>query len=153
MTQTNLNSFSANYLIFLQEHLKSQIPQIAWIDQDMRQDSDQLRPSLAYPALLIDFPTTNYSNESAPGIFAITTIRMRLIDVPVSQSYADAPLSVRSDALSFYELEHRLICILHGWTPDDDFAQPLSIISSTSERADSELRIRTLTFTTAYEML
>ena len=153
MTQTTLNSFNANYLIFLQEYLKSELPQIAWIDQDMQQDADPTRPPLAYPALLVDFASTDFSNESAPGVFAVTTISMRLIDTPASQSYADAPLSVRTDALGLYELEHRLISALHGWTPDDGFAQPLSILSSVSGRADSKLRIRVLTFATAYEML
>lgn len=148
----HLNSFNAQHFIALQDYIKATIPSIQWIDQDMRQDTAEPRPSLAYPALLVDYADTQFSEASATTLVAESTIRMRLIDAPASQSYADAPLSVRADALEFYELEHEIIDALHGWTPSEDIAQPLIIKSATTERSDPALRIRALTFTTAYSL-
>ncbi|MEG2599666.1 MAG: hypothetical protein RSA66_09355 [Muribaculaceae bacterium] len=148
----NPKSFNALHFIALQDYIKVSIPTIQWIDQDMRQDTAEPRPTLAFPALLIDYADTQFSEASASALVAEATIRMRLIDAPTSQSYADAPLHVRTDALEFYELEHAIIEALHGWTPNEDMAQPLILKSANTERSDPALRIRTLTFTTAYSL-
>lgn len=145
--------FYSALMLALQELITTNLPEIQFIDQDLDQDSNgNLTLPMAYPAILIDFTATDFSQESGMGLFASTKITMRLIANPISQSYADAPLAVRQDALGFYDLEHRLISILHGWTPSLEWVQPLSIMSARTIKSDPALRSRELIFSTAFEL-
>lgn len=140
--------FYSYIFLALQERIKEQLPEIAHIDLDLSQDD---APQIILPAILIDFPDTDFSEIGYSDLFAAATISVRLLASPVSQSYADAPLDVRTEALSYFDLEHRLTSALHGWTPDNDICQPLILTKAQTTRATPQLRSRKLTLTTAYE--
>lgn len=144
--------FFTQLYLDLQERITDQVPAINWIEQDFAQDQyDQWRPSVDFPAVLIDFPGADYSNISGPNQQGIVTITMRLLYAAFSQSYADAPIEVRRDALSFFAIENELVAALHGWGPGGEYTQPLVRTGAHSDNANPNgLRIRTLTFTTAY---
>jgi hypothetical protein len=146
-----MNSFFARLYLDLQDRIKSEVLAIQWIEQDFGQDKfDKWRPNVAFPAVLIDFPDTNYSQESGTSQFGEVQIKLRLLCAPFSQSYEDAPIEVRRDALEFFEIENELIKSLQGW--EGNYFQPLTRISASSDnRNNIGLRIRELVFTTAYE--
>jgi hypothetical protein len=149
----NLQSFFARYYLDVCEHIREEVPEIEWIEQDFGQDVfDKWRPNVAFPAVLIDFPAASYDAEATASQFGEVTLSVRLLVAPFTQSYEDAPIEVKEDALQYFEIEQKLINALHGWQPDDKYCQPLvrSSIQS-NNRNDIGLRIRNLAFTTAYE--
>jgi len=150
----NLVSFFARYYLDICERIRTEVPEIEWIEQDFGQDVfDKWRPNVAFPAVLIDFPTVNYDAESGLSQFGEVNLSVRLLVAPFTQSYDDAPIEVKEDALSYFELEQKLVSVLHGWVPEDEYCQPLIISSiQSNNRNDIGLRIRNLSFTTAYEV-
>lgn len=149
----NLKSFFARYYLDLCERIRMEVPEIEWIEQDFGQDVfDKWRPNVAFPAVLIDFPSVSYDAEATMSQFAEVTLSVRLLVAPFTQSYDDAPIEVQEDALQYFEIEQKLINALHGWQPEDEYCQPLIRSSVQSHnRNDIGLRIRNLVFTTAYE--
>lgn len=148
-----LNSFFARFYLALQERIRETVPEIEWIEQDFGQDAfDKWRPNVAFPAVLIDFPNTRYEGESGLSQWAEAKINIRLLVAPFSQSYDDAPIEVKEEALQYFEIEQKLINSLHGWCPDEGYCQPLIRESIFSDnRNDLGLRIRSIGFGTAYE--
>ncbi len=143
--------FSRLYLD-LSNHLEDALPEIRFIDQYTGQDQNDLRPSLAYPALLIDFENTNYSDMGGLGQLADVTVTIRLFVDNYTTATTKAPEKAKNQALYNYELEQRVVKQIHGWMPDEGYAQPLIRQSAQSDnRNDIGLRIRTLTFTTQWE--
>jgi hypothetical protein len=136
----------------LQQRIK-EVEGIAWIEQDFAQETNsKLRPNLAFPAVLIDFPNADYSNIALGGITATITVSIRLFFAQFAQSYEADPEEVKEVALKYFELEQELINKLHGWQPDSDYAQPLMLTGITSNNRNNKgLRIREMRFTTAYE--
>lgn len=154
-----MNFFTQLYTS-IQEYIKTEIPEINWIEQDFGQDAyDSFRPSVSFPALLIDFPASDYSQLSGLDQMASVVIKMRLLVAPFEQSYEGAPITVITRALDYFELEQKIINALHGWAPTYDDSGTTKILCSglirssirSSNRNDIGLRIRELTFTTSYE--
>jgi hypothetical protein len=148
-----IESYFAQLFLDLQERIKTEVPEVEWIEQDFGQDVfDKWRPNVAFPAVLIDFPSATYESMAGESQTADVAVSLRLLVAPFEQSYEDAPIEVRKGALEFFELEHKLVQAIHGWKPDTDYTQPFvrSRISS-NNRNDLGLRIRELQFTTAYQ--
>ncbi|MDD2633949.1 MAG: hypothetical protein PHW82_00450 [Bacteroidales bacterium] len=148
-----MESFYANLYIDIMARIKAEVSEINWIEQDFGQDViDKWRPSVQFPAVLINFPDTNFEGLSESNQFGEARISIRLLVAPFTQSYEGAPVEVIEDALSYYEIEHKLTRALHNWQPDDDYCQPLVRKSvSTQNRGDIGLRIRTVMFETGYQ--
>lgn len=147
-----MNSFFARFYLDFQEKITKHVPEIRWIEQDMGQDvNQQWRPNVAFPALLVDFSNTDFSGEATLSMFAITTVSLKLIFAPFSQSYHLAPQQIKHEALQYFEIEHKLIGTLQGW--QKEYFQSLLIQNITSDNHnDTGLRIRNITFTTAFEL-
>ncbi|MDR3226063.1 MAG: hypothetical protein LBT56_00125 [Prevotellaceae bacterium] len=147
-----MDSFFSKLYLDLQERIKSAVPEIEWIEQDFGQDIfDEWRPNVAFPAVLIDFPSTTYSEIGNINQSAQAAIMLRLLFAPFSQSYEDAPIEVRQDALQFFEIENKLVNALQGWTPTGAYCQPLLRRAAASVNNNRiGLRIRNLSFSTAY---
>lgn len=134
--------------------LQEEVPQLRLVDHDWGQDQTDVRPALAYPAALIDFPDTSFEEMGDGDQTAEATVTVRIFFDSFAQSSALAPKQSREIALRCYEVEHAVVSALHGWMPDDGYCQPLIRTSARSEnRNDIGLRIRTVTFTTAFEEL
>lgn len=141
----------ANIIYDLQELIAANLPEIRWTDQYLGQDQTDLRPMLAYPAVLIEAEQTEYSELGNLSQFANSTISLRLITDNFSSSAQAAPESSRLKALEYYDLEDRLVALIHGWRPQERYCQKLIRTADRSEnRNDIGLRIRTITFTTAF---
>lgn len=152
MSKKTPQSLFARLFIDLQEHIKTSLPAIQWCDGWWGQEQLQYRPAVAFPALLIDFPSSQFSAEAEESLLGVATISLRLLCAPFSSSAATAPEDVRAEALEHYELEHDIIAAIHGWMPGDSYCQSLTLTGISTDNRTPELRIRTLTFTTAYEM-
>lgn len=146
-----MDSYFAELYLDIQERIKSEVTEIEWIEQDFGQDAyDKWRPNVAFPAVLIDFTNAEYDNIANEGQTAEVTVTLRLLVAPFEQSYEDAPLEVKQGALEYFELEHKLVRAIHGWSTE--YTQPLIRKRITSHnRNDIGLRIRELQFTTAYQ--
>ncbi|MEG1644175.1 MAG: hypothetical protein RR293_08545 [Bacteroidales bacterium] len=147
-----MTSIYARLYLALQQRLNSVVREIKWIEQDFGQESMSMRPGVAFPAALIDFPDTIYSAMMTEGQLGIVTISIRLLVAPFSQSYEGAPINVKKDALKYFEIEKQLSDALHGWMPAEGYCQPLTRVAARGEnRGEIGLRIRTLTFETSFE--
>lgn len=142
--------FSQLYLD-MAERIHATMPEIALIDQYLGQDQSHLRPKLSYPAVLIDFDRATYSMLGGAGQFAEVQISVRLLLDNYASSAQKAPTETRAKALLIYNIEKKLVDILHNWQPATAYTQPLVRISSSSQnRNDLGLKIRILNFTTAW---
>jgi hypothetical protein len=148
MADTN---FFGELLTDLQDYLKTAVPSIKWIDQDLGQlEHFEYRPAVDFPCLLIDFSNATYSEEGGLVQFGDVNVMFRLGFAPFSQSYAAAPLDVRQQALGYYDIEQDLFEALQGW--NNSFTTPfIRMHADTEHRPHDGLRIRLLTFNTAYE--
>lgn len=158
-----MTSYFSQLYLDIQQRIKTEVPEIAWIEQDFGQDVfDKWRPNVAFPAVLIDFPSADYENIAGMGQTAVVTIHIRLLVAPFQQSYEAAPIEIRKEALSYFDLEQKLVDALHGWEPslplaggageEHYYSQALTRTRITSNnRNDIGLRIRELQFTTAYD--
>lgn len=133
-------------------HISQNMPEIAWIDLYLGQDQTDLRPALAYPAVLIDFDRADYSMAGGSNQFVEAQISVRLLLDNYASSAQKAPEKSRLAALKNYDIEHRLVSTLHNFQPDRAYVQPLVRTSATSQnRPDIGLKIRVITFTTAWD--
>ena len=121
-----MESFFAQMYLDIQERIKTEVPEIRWIEQDFGQEVyDQWRPNVDFPAALIDFPDATYEAQSGTGQFATTQIGIRLFFAPFCQSYEAAPVEVKQEALQYFEVEQKVVNALHGWEPAGGYCQKL----------------------------
>lgn len=147
-----LQSFFAQLFIALQERIKTAVPEIRWIDQDLGQlEYYEQRPAVSFPCVLIDFNSTTFDQESQLVQWGNVSIELRLAFPPFSSANNVAPAATKENALKYYELEQKLFVALHGWQPDSGICQPLTRISAATEKREDPFRVRSLMFTTAYE--
>lgn len=133
------------------EHIQQNMSEIVWIDLYLGQDQTDLRPTLSYPAVLIDFDRAEYSMAGGGNQFVEAQISVRLFLDNYASSAQKAPTETRAKALLIYNIEKKLVDILHNWQPPTAYTQPLVRISSSSQnRNDLGLKIRILNFTTAW---
>ena len=146
-----MSSVFSQFITDVSAHIEESMPEIAWIDQYLGQDQTRIRPTLSYPAVLIDFDRTEYSMTGEANQFAECRISFRLLFDNYASSAQKAPKKTRATALQIYETEKQLVETLHNWQPNGGYMQPLVRVSSASQnRNDIGLKIRILSFTTAW---
>jgi hypothetical protein len=77
-----MDYFFSQILLDLYERISTEVPEIQFIDQDLGQlgqVGEQGRPPLAYPACLIDFPNTDYSELATSAQMGVLPISLQLI--------------------------------------------------------------------------
>lgn len=146
-----MTSLFAQLFIALQKHITAEVPEIRFIDLDLGQlEEYEVRPTVPFPCVLIDFTEAQYSNLSRLQQWADITINIRLGFSPYSSSSSITPDVPKEKSLQFFEIENKLYKALHGFTADD-CVQPLIRTSAATERREDSYRVRALTFTTATE--
>lgn len=148
-----MDSFFEQMYLDLQERIKAEVTEIEWIEQDFGQEVySKWRPNVAFPAVLIDFPDSEYDELSGANQNGVVNITLRLLVAPFEQSYEDAPIEVKQGALEFFRIEQKIVAAIHNWQPDAGYCQSLMRTRIRSNnRNDIGLRIRELNFTTAYQ--
>lgn len=146
-----MDSLFAQLYLAIQEQIKTLVPDVIWIDQDMGQlEGYENRPSVSFPCVLIDFPTTQYSGLGEMVQWAEVNISIRLAFAPFSSANSVAPDISKEAALHFYEIEDKLYQALQGFTAEG-CVQPMVRIAAATERREDTYRVRELIFTTATE--
>lgn len=151
-------NYFGQLFIALSDHLKKQVPELRWIDQDFGQlEVFEYRPNVAFPCVLIDFAAAAYSNLSQLSQVGELTITVRIGFTPFSSAQQSAPMDVRQKALEYYEIEQKVYQALQGFNTLQ--CQPLMRMSAQTEQRVSAsgaqdasgLRVRILSFQTSFE--
>lgn len=144
-------TFYKQFILDLQELIKSEVPEFRFIDQNLGQwGNDNFKASVTFPGILVDFPTTSYSELAGGSDLALTEIKFNLFFDVNSQSYNLAPQKVKDKALDYYELEQKLVAALKSWLTDY-FTQLVRTSAVSRNQNELGLRIRELTFTSEHE--
>jgi hypothetical protein len=144
-------TFYQQFILDLQELIDSKVPEFRFVDQNLGQwGNDNFRAAVSFPGILVDFPTTTYSEIASGSDLALNEIKLTLFFDVNSQSYNLAPQTVKVKALQYYELEQKLVAVLKSW--QTDYFTPLVRTTAVS-RNQNELgmRIRELTFLSEHE--
>lgn len=148
-----MDYFFSQILMDLQDRISTEVPEITFIDQDLGQlgqTGEHERPPLSYPACLIDFPNSDYSNLSGGAQLGAVPITFQLIFDTYSQTWHKAPKQVIMKGLEYLEVEQKLHKCLQKWHLD--YFSPLIRTNVKSQNNnDIGLRVRMLTYTTEYE--
>jgi len=148
-----MQDFFGTLYIALSNYIKTNVPEVRWIDMDFGQlEHFEYKPEVSFPCVLIDFPQANYSNTSNLSQVGEVKVQFRLGFAPFSKSYQAAPEDVKEKGLAYFAIEQRLFEVIQGWS--NEFTQPFIRESALSEQRDNDdqgLRVRVLTFNTAYE--
>lgn len=148
-----MDYFFSQILLDLQERIETEVPEIRYIDQDLGQlgqtDEDN-RPPLSYPAVLIDFPASQYSELASSNQLGNILISFQLIFAPYSQTWNQAPLEVRKKGLEYLDIEQKLHNALQGWSLEYFVKLSRTTVQSQNNN-DIGLRVRNLTYVTEYE--
>lgn len=150
----DLLSFESKFLLRFQEYLKTEVPELKYVNQDLGQleyytmDS----PAVSWPCALLDLNDTTYSdllNNVQEANQATVTVRIG--HNPYSGTSNLQPEDVRIKGLFIYELEQKVYQKLQGWTAGG-ICSPLSRIRKVTEKRDEDaFRVRVLIFSTAFE--
>lgn len=148
-----MDYFFSQIILDLQERIEKEVPEIVYIDQDLgqlgMQDEDE-KPPLSYPACLIDFPDSNFTELAQGSQLGDVPISLQLIFNTYSQTWNKVPTTVRKKGLEYLNIEQKLYNTLQGWHLE--YFSPLIRTSVKSQNNnDIGLRVRNLTFTTQYE--
>ncbi|MGV9003971.1 hypothetical protein [Flavobacterium sp.] len=144
-------TFYKQFILDLQELIDNNVPEIKFVDQNLGQwGNDNFRAAISFPGILIDFPTTSYSELSGGSQLGLNDIKMTLFFDVNTQSYNKAPMNIKSKALDYFELEQKLVAVLTSW--ETDYFTTLTRTTAVSRNQNEiGLRIRELTFTTEHE--
>lgn len=147
----DVTSFYKQFILDLQARFTAIVPEIKFIDQNLGQwGESNFKTAVGLPGMLIDFPTTTYSDIASTGQLALTSIKITLFFDTHSQSYNLAPPDVKNKSLDYYEIESKVVAALQGWS--GDYFEPLKRNDAISRNQNEMgLRIRELGFTTQHE--
>lgn len=148
-----MDYFFSQILLDLQKRISKELPEIQFIDQDLGQlgqVDDNGRPPLAYPAVLIDFPNSDFSELAGSAQLGNVQISFQLIFDNYNSTWHKSPAKVVSKGLDYLNTEQKLVNCLNGWS--EDYFTPLIRTNVRSQNNnDIGLRVRMLTFSTSYE--
>jgi hypothetical protein len=73
-------------------------------------------PPVKFPCALIDVQSASYSNEGQRVQMGNVTVQIRVVDMVLSRTSAQAPAERREKAGQIFDLLRETSCLLHGWT-------------------------------------
>jgi hypothetical protein len=148
-----MNNFFGTVYLEIADRLKAEVPELRWIDQDFGQlEHFEYKPGVSFPCALIDFIGADYDALATGSQFGNVTVQVRLGFAPFSSSQQNAPTDVKEKALAYYDIEQKIVNALHNWP--SSISQVLvrkNIFTEHRENDQIGLRVRVLSFTTAYE--
>ncbi len=146
-----MTSLFAQLYLAIQDRIKTVVPDVKWIDQDLGQlEQYEVRPSVAFPCVLIDFGAAQYTDQSDDVQWVNVQIALRLGFAPFGSANGVSPQATKEHALEYYEIEQKLYEALQNFTANG-CVQPMTRISATTEMREDTFRVRQLVFTTATE--
>lgn len=144
---------SPEALLFLaiQNRILAEVPEIKYIDQNLGQYMhEEFRKQILSPTVLIDFPTTDFSEMQGNNQFGAVTIVVTLFYDIWNQTNSLTPQAVKEAGLEYLEVNQKLFMALQGWNPD--YCEALIRTQSKSHNAnETGFRVKETTFTTTFE--
>jgi hypothetical protein len=144
-----MNSPFANIFLSLQQHIKTELPEIRYIDQDLGQLNANTRPPVSWPCVLIDLENFDFENLGENVQTAKGTIVLRLGFAPHSNSSQISPQTNIRQAINYYDLEWSLHKTIQGWAPGDDMGSLVRTSATTQQRND-QYRVREIRYSIAF---
>lgn len=141
----------ANLFLAIQDRILDQVPEIKYIDQNMGQYlNEEFRKQMLFPALLIDFPTEDFSEMQGLNQFADITIVVTLFYDVWDHTNSLTPLNIKQAGLKYLEIDQKVYMALQGF--NTDFCEPLIRRQSKNHNAnETGLRVKEISFSTQYE--
>jgi len=148
MSELTMDAILANVFLTVQARLAT-LPELKFIDQDMGQlefdDSDQLCP-VKFPCALFDPVEIRYTDNSEYSQQGESVLEVRLaVAAYTAATHYYQNDSHKINALGYFNLEHRVNQVLHGWS-DERYFNPLSRIRAQTERRKDNVRVRVLRY-------
>ncbi len=145
----------ATLFLSIQARLKSEVPELQWIDQELGQLEAEY-PPVDFPCALIDTDEFNFEDWAENIQNATGFVKIRLAGMQWNGTNQLTPNQWKKLALFNYELEWKIFKALHGWKPDyqDDDTQRhynylLRVTANTEPREDN-MRVRLLRFSCGF---
>lgn len=152
-----VQSFESLMYLAIRAKLKTDVPDVKWIDQDLGQldwYAPGTRPMVQWPCVMVDFLEADADDLPENYQTLNCNIQLRLGFAPFSSANSVSPDISTEKALQYYEIEQKIYAALQGWTPtinDIELAQPLSRRKKRTEKREDPFRVRTFIFTTSYQ--
>jgi hypothetical protein len=146
-----MESPEAQLFLAIQDRIQEIVPEIKYIDQNMGQYMHaEFRKNMLFPCVLINFPTTEFSEMQGFNQFGDVTIVATLFYDIWNNTNNITPLEIKEAGLKYLETNQKLFMALQGWNPD--YCEALTRKSSKSHN-DNEvgLMVKETTFTTTFE--
>jgi hypothetical protein len=135
---------------------------------------DEGLPAISYPAVLIDMSNFRFTDMSSNVQQGQGEVLLKVVFAPYSSTCSLTPLTWKEKGLSYYDMEETLHRALQGWRPEylvetapanpegdpptepvvEDMLQHFGALdraSTTTENRRSDLRIRHITYSVAFE--
>lgn len=145
-------AFNALMLLAIQEKIKTEMPEIKWVDQDMGQLEDyEERPPVAFPCVLVDFTDTDFDQDGNSVQTGRQIIQFKLGFNAYTGTAAAVPVKQIQQALYFYELEKLLYQVFQQWD-GNEMCQPMIRFKAISGKGyEGGLMVRIIQFSTTYD--
>lgn len=144
-------AFNSLMLLAIQEKIKTEIPEIKWVDQDFGQlEIYEERPAVQFPCLLVDFIDTDFDQQGDKVQWAKQMIQFKLGFNPYTSASSATPAKQQQQALAFYEIEKLLYQVFQQWD-GNEICQPMIRTKTITQQREDTYRVRIILFTTSYD--
>lgn len=94
-----------------------------YVDMDWGQADFYSTPSppIMFPAALIEILSSAYTNEGKHKQLVVSEIQVRIIDMVLANSSAQAPANQKERAYAVFDQLDSTNALLHGWSPGEGF--------------------------------
>lgn len=131
------------------DRIENEVPEFRWIDWDEGQlDMQSERPSLAFPACLVDIIYPSCDDLTNTEQLVKANIILRVAFMPTGATNQKSP--VRTSALATFDTIDKLHTKLQGWHNAGAFA-PLSRTGATRERRKDGIKVYRISYQTTFE--
>lgn len=143
-----MDAILANVFLTVQARLAT-LPELAFIDQDLGQldfDDEEQRSPVKFPCALFDPVEIRYTDNSEYSQQGEAVLEVRLgVAAYTAATHYYTKNSHKENALGYFNLEHRVNKVLHGWS-DERYFNPLSRTGASTERRKDNVRVRILRY-------
>lgn len=148
MDDLTMDAILGSVFLSVQDRLAT-LPELKFIDQDLGQleidEQGERESPVAFPCALFDLAEIRYTDNTfnQQQGEAVLEVRLALLAYSAATHYYNTQHKLR--ALNYWNLEHRVNKVLQGWS-NDQYFNPLSRISSQTERRKDNIRVRVLRY-------
>ncbi len=143
-----MNAPFSNLYLALHQHLIDKIPELKYLARDIGQ-LNLTKPSLLYPATLIDFDRFKFENLSENVQTASGNVVLKIVVLNDGVEVKSTPDEWRQKSLSGFELEQKVHTALQGFQPEG-FGMLNRCSTNTIPRKDN-LHVREVIYSIAFE--